>query len=499
MNSKPGDFFERYSLQQILADTEVFRRKTKIVCTIGPACWNTETLCGMLDNGMTVARLNFSHGDHKVHGETIDKLRDAFKQRKETQCAIMLDTKGPEIRTGFLKDGKAVEIEKGQTLEICTDYDFKGDNTKIACSYKSLPKSVKVGQIILMADGSISGKVTEILADGVKVELLNSAKLGERKNMNLPGVIVDLPTITEKDEDDILFGLKRGIDMIAASFIRKASDIETIRDLLGPKGSHIKIIAKIENQEGLENYDEILKAADGIMVARGDLGMEIPVEKVFIAQKWMIKKANEAGKPVVTATQMFESIIKNPRPTRAECSDVANAVLDGTDAVMLSGETANGDYPLNAVGIMAKVCREAELVYNYWGFYRDIKEKIAHPPTEEAVAAAAVQLSYEMKSKVIIAMTETGRQARYIAKYKPSAHIVAVSTDEHVIKGLCVSRGITSLRVPSFQGNEALIEYAIKHAKTHDLIKTGDQVIVVQGIQEEDPEETNLLKIVSAN
>jgi len=215
---------------------------------------------------------------------------------------------------------------------------------------------VKVGSKILIADGSIVAKVTEILADGVKTEVLNNAKLGEKKNMNLPGIIVDLPTITEKDEDDILeFGLKKGIDMIAASFIRKASDIEYIRDLLGPKGSHVKIIAKIENQEGLENYEEILKVADGIMVARGDLGMEIPVEKVFIAQKWMIKKANQAGKPVITATQMMESIIKNPRPTRAEASDIANAVLDGSDAVMLSGETANGEYPLNAVEIMANV------------------------------------------------------------------------------------------------------------------------------------------------
>lgn len=215
---------------------------------------------------------------------------------------------------------------------------------------------MKVGSKILIADGSIVAKVTEILADGVKAEVLNNAKLGEKKNMNLPGVIVDLPTITEKDEDDILeFGLKKGIDMIAASFIRKASDIEYIRDLLGPKGSHVKIIAKIENQEGLENYEEILKVTDGIMVARGDLGMEIPVEKVFIAQKWMIKKANQAGKPVITATQMMESIINNPRPTRAEASDIANAVLDGSDAVMLSGETANGGYPLNAVEIMANV------------------------------------------------------------------------------------------------------------------------------------------------
>jgi len=496
----PADFYEHFSLEHILSQTDQSKRKSKIVCTIGPACWEVDTLVGMLERGMTVARLNFSHGDHEMHGQTVAKLREAFKKRRDLQCAIMLDTKGPEIRTGFLKDHKSIDLVKGQTLEITTDYSFEGDSNKIACSYQSLPKSVKVGSKILIADGSIVAKVTEILADGVKVEVANNAKLGEKKNMNLPGVIVDLPTITEKDEDDILeFGLKKGIDMIAASFIRKAADIEYIKDLLGPKGSHIKIIAKIENQEGLENYEEILKVADGIMVARGDLGMEIPVEKIFIAQKWMIKKANQAGKPVITATQMMESIIKNPRPTRAEASDIANAILDGSDAVMLSGETANGEYPLNAVEIMANICVEAEAVFNYNLSYREMKERINKPPPEEAVAAAAVQISYEINSKVIVAMTETGSVARYVAKYKPKAHILAVSTEEHTIKGLTVSRGVTALRVPSFQGMEALIEYAIKHAKNNDLCNTGDLVVVIQGIKEEDPEQSNVLKVLNVN
>jgi len=495
-----GEFFDLFSLEHILSQSDTTHRKSKIVCTIGPACWDVDTLVGMLERGMTVARLNFSHGDHQVHGETVARLREAFKRRRDLQCAIMLDTKGPEIRTGLLKDHKPIELTKGQTLEITTDYTFEGDNTKIACSYKSLPTSVKVGSKILIADGSIVAKVTEILADGVKAEVLNNAKLGEKKNMNLPGVIVDLPTITEKDEEDILeFGLKKGIDMIAASFIRKASDIEYIRDLLGPKGSHVKIVAKIENQEGLENYEEILKVTDGIMVARGDLGMEIPVEKVFIAQKWMIKKANQAGKPVITATQMMESIINNPRPTRAEASDIANAVLDGSDAVMLSGETANGGYPLNAVEIMANICVEAETVFNYRQSYREMKEKITSTTHEEAVAAAAVQISYEINSKVIVTMTETGSVARYVAKYKPRAHILAVSTEEHTIKGLTMSRGVTALRVPSFQGMEALIEYAIKHAKNNGLCNSGDMIVVLQGIKEEDPEQSNVLKVITAS
>ena len=237
---KAQTFYQRFNLDSILGNSDKLIRKTKIVCTIGPACYDHEILCGMLERGMTVARLNFSHGDHKTHGEVIDRLREAFKARKHLQCAIMLDTKGPEIRTGYLEDHKPIELVKGQTLEICTDWNFLGNNKKIACSYKSLPKSVKVGNTILMADGTIQCRVTEVLEESVKVEVLNNCKLGERKNMNLPGVIVDLPTITEQDEADILFGLSRGIDMIAASFIRKGSDIAVIRDLLGPKGAHVR-------------------------------------------------------------------------------------------------------------------------------------------------------------------------------------------------------------------------------------------------------------------
>jgi len=256
----------------------------------------------MLDAGMNVARLNFSHGDHESHGGSVDRLREALKMRPDKVCAIMLDTKGPEIRTGMLKGG-TVTLVKDQTLEITTDYDYEGDAEKIACSYQALPTSVVVGSCIYIADGSLTCEVSEILESGVKVKVMNNATLGNRKNMNLPGAIVDLPTLTEKDENDLVeFGVKKNVDMIAASFVRKADDIEYIRDVLGPQGAHIKIIAKIENQEGLNNYDDILQTTDGIMVARGDLGMEIPPEKVFIAQKWMIEKANIAAKPVVTAT-----------------------------------------------------------------------------------------------------------------------------------------------------------------------------------------------------
>jgi pyruvate kinase len=262
----------------------------------------------------------------------LDTLKEAIKAMPGKQCAILLDTKGPEIRTGLIEGHGKVSLKAGQDLEITTDYSFLGTSEKIACSYKSLPQTVKPGDQILMADGTVVCTVLECHDHHVKVKVKNNATIGEKKNMNLPGCIVDLPTITEQDEDDIVeFGIKKGIDIIAASFVRKAEDIETIRDVLGPRGSHIRIVAKIENQEGLHNYDEILHEADGIMVARGDLGMEIPPEKVFLAQKWMIDKANILGKPVITATQMLESMINNPRPTRAEASDVANAVLDGSD------------------------------------------------------------------------------------------------------------------------------------------------------------------------
>ena len=312
---------------------------------------------------------------------------------------------GPEIRTGLLKGGKAVELVAGQDLEITTDYTIEGDATRISCSYASLPKSVAVGSSILIADGSVVAEVKALLPAGVIVKVLNSAKIGEKKNMNLPGVIVDLPTITEKDRNDLVnFGCKYGVDMIAASFVRKASDIDVIRAVLGPAGRHIKIIAKIENQEGLANYDEILRAADGIMVARGDLGMEIPIEKVFMAQKMMIRKANLVGKPVITATQMLESMITNARPTRAECSDVANAVLDGSDAVMLSGETANGSHPVAALQFMGRTCVEAEGITNYSQLFAALREstlaEIGPMTIPEAVASSSVKTQIDMGAKV---------------------------------------------------------------------------------------------------
>ena len=425
------------SLDNVRVPTPVGNRKTKIICTLGPACWSVEGLGGLLDAGMNIARLNFSHGDHEGHGATVARLREAIAARPGCECAIMLDTKGPEIRSGFFApehNGK-LNLTRGQDLELVTDYSFKtpaGTQAQLAVSYPSLPSSVQVGGMILAADGNLVMTVKEIKATSVVVTVENDCAMGERKNMNLPGCIVDLPTMTEKDKDDLVnFGLAQGVDFIAASFVRKASDIEEIRAVLGPRARAIKIIAKIENQEGLENFDEILGTTDAIMVARGDLGMEIPPEKVFLAQKMMISKCNIAGKPVVTATQMFESMIQNPRPTRAECTDVANAVFDGTDCVMLSGETANGAYPNDAVSLMARVVTEAESVIDYEKLYAETRSStidcFGHMDMTEAVASSAVKTALDMEAKMLVVLTETGTTARLVCKYRPKMPVLVMT------------------------------------------------------------------------
>merc|ERR1711972_349236 len=371
-----------------------FKRKCKIICTMGPACWEPPMLEKLISAGMNIARLNFSHGDHEMHGATVAKIREAAKKFPDKQVAIMLDTKGPEIRTGFFREdvGKSIELKQGQDLKLVTDYSFKGDSTCIALTYEQLPTSVKPGNTILMADGSLSLKVKECGPDWVMTKVMNNCKLGERKNCNLPGVKVDLPVLQDKDKDDLLnFGIPQGVDFVAASFVQSAEDVKFIRQTLGLRGRSIKIISKIENEEGMKNIDAIIDESDAIMVARGDLGMEIPPENVFLAQKMMIAKCNIKGKPVVTATQMLESMVKAPRPTRAEASDVANAVLDGTDCVMLSGETAAGDFPTNAVTIMRRVCEEAEAYIDYSSLFHSVSRTSEKVCAVEAVCASAVK------------------------------------------------------------------------------------------------------------
>jgi len=516
--------------------TDPSNRQTKIVCTLGPACWQAEQLEELIDAGLSVARFNFSHGDHEGHKACLDRLRQAASNRKKhvgtyararkaeretrvfllcererhvsrpvpflihsvslpfpnknNNAAVMLDTKGPEIRSGFFADGaKKIELTKGETLVLTSDYSFKGDNQKLACSYPTLAQSVTPGQEILVADGSLVLCVleTDVAAGEVKCRIENSCSIGERKNMNLPGVVVDLPTLTEKDISDITdWGIPNKIDFIAASFVRKASDIVKIREVLGEAGKGIKIIAKLENQEGLENYDAILEETDAVMVARGDLGMEIPPEKVFLAQKMMIRKANIAGKPVVTATQMLESMITNPRPTRAECSDVANAVLDGTDCVMLSGETANGEHPTAAVTIMSQTCVEAEIAQNTNLLYQAVRnttlQQYGSLSTSESIASSAVKTSIDVDAKAIVVLSESGTTARQIAKFRPGRPIHVLTMDDQVARQVSgVLRGCSAQVIGSAAEMDSATQAYIDKLKRDGKAQAGDAMIIVTG------------------
>lgn len=487
------------TLRQILEPTNVDLRskKTHVICTLGPACSSVETLVELIDAGMDICRFNFSHGTHEQHKAMFENVLKAQSQRPNCMLGMLLDTKGPEIRTGLLKN-KEVHLKQGEKLKFVTDYEYLGDETCIACSYKKLPQSVKEGNIILIADGSVSCKVLETHEDHVVTEILNSATIGEKKNMNLPNVKVDLPIISEKDKNDILnFAIPMGCNFIAASFVQSADDVRLIRNLLGPRGRHIKIIPKIENIEGIVQFDKILAEADGIMIARGDLGMEISPEKVFLAQKLMITKCNLQGKPIITATQMLESMTKNPRPTRAEVTDVANAVLDGTDCVMLSGETASGKFPVQAVTIMSKICLEAEACIDYKQLYISIISAVKTPIiVQEAIARAAVETAESIEAALILTMTETGYTARLVAKYKPNVPILALSLSESTMRCLSVHRGIICLKVDSFQNAEEVIKKALTVIKGRNLVKVGDTVIALHGIKEQVSGGTNLMKVV---
>lgn len=491
------------TVDQIKADPDPKTRRTKLVFTLGPSCWSVEGLVALIDAGMGVARFNFSHGTHEGHKATLDRLREAMAQRPDHQVAVCLDTKGPEIRTGKVDPnlGGKVKYTKGSIIEVGIDYERPCTADYLACSYQSLPRSVKAGGKILVADGSMVLKVTEVREKSVMAEVLNSASFGDQKNMNLPGAHVDLPTLTSKDEDDLRnWGVANGVDFIAASFVRCGEDIDNIRAVLGEQGKDIKIIAKIENQQGLEHFDAILAKTDAIMVARGDLGMEIPIEKVCLAQKMMIAKCNIAGKPVVTATQMLESMITNPRPTRAECADVANAVIDGTDCVMLSGETANGDFPTAAAEMMANICVEAESVLDFDTQYDHVHHAMLQSgaiqtPTE-SIASSAVKTARDVGAKLIIVLTETGATARLLAKYRPPMRVYALTANPTVARQMNgLLKNVTAELVPSMVGTESIITEAMKSAVRRGLCAADDLAVVVHGSIENRAGSTNLLRI----
>jgi|Transcript_17924 pyruvate kinase len=493
-----------YTLEKIFTEIDTAFRRVKIVATVGPACSDVDKLVQMIDLGVNIFRMNFSHGDHESHGMMLDNIRQAITARPRTYCAVLLDTKGPEIRTGFLEDHKAVTLTRGQKLELTTDYTFLGNKDKIACSYQHLPRDVSPGKVILAADGGLSLTVLECKESSVIVRVENDTVLGEKKNMSLPGIKVDLPTITDKDANDIQnFGVVQGVDFIALSFVRTGADIRKCREVLGDAGAHIKIFAKIEDHEGMENFDDILSEVDGIMVARGDLGMAIPPEKVFAAQKLMIRKCNIIGKPVITATQMLESMTKNPRPTRAECADVANAVLDGTDCVMLSGETAGGLFPLQAVEIMSRVCCEAEQCINYDKLYQAVRnsviDKFGTIEQYESVASSAVKVSLDVNARMIVVLTDTGNTARLVAKYRPQIPIIAYTAMEETarqVQGYC--RNVKAQVIGSMIGTESILFRAIDIGKQNGWVEAGDSVVCVHGMQEATAGSTNMLRILTA-
>jgi pyruvate kinase len=469
---------------------------------MGPASWSVAGLQALIDAGMNIARFNFSHGDHATHSACLDRLREAIASRPGCNVAVMLDTKGPEIRTGVVDpDLVKLKLVKDKIIEVGTDYNRLCTPDYLACSYNGLPRSVNVGGSILVADGSLSLRVTELRERSVMAQIMNNATIGDKKNMNLPGCLVDLPTLTKKDVDDLqLWGIPNNIDFVAASFVRKASDIKYIRDVLGERGKDIKIIAKIENQEGLENFDDILKTTDGIMVARGDLGMEIPIQRVFLAQKMMISKANLAGVPIVTATQMLESMISAPRPTRAECADVANAVLDGTCCVMLSGETANGEYPVEAVNMMANTCLEAESMINYDEASTFVRKGVLSSrktvlPAESA-AYSVCSTAINVGASCIVVLTKSGKTAQLVAKYKPHVPVIVLTPSQQVanqVQGYM--KNCKSVVVTSIDNTQELIKKALEDAKTSGLANVGDTVVAIYGDSGFASGSTNTLKI----
>ncbi len=455
-------------------------RKTKIVCTIGPQSESTAMLTELVNKGMNVMRLNFSHGNFEEHSARITALRSVIAQTGK-RVAILLDTKGPEIRTVKLQGGNDVMLSAGQHFTLTTDTSVIGDSNRVAVTYAGLTEDLKPGNTVLLDDGLIELTVKEVRATEIVCEVKNNGELGENKGVNLPGVKVNLPALSEKDKADLVFGCEQGVDFVAASFIRKASDVQEIRALLDANGGdEINIISKIENQEGVDNFNEILAASDGIMVARGDLGVEIPVDQVIFAQKMMINKCNHARKPVITATQMLDSMIKNPRPTRAEAGDVANAILDGTDAVMLSGESAKGKYPAQSVAVMATICESTDnsMKLRVEEFDAEIDNRRS---ITQAVCRGAVKTADILAANLIIVATEQGKSARSLRKFFPRSQILALTSSEKTANQLSLCKGINTDLVPQQANSDAFYQLGKELAVEHGFVKSGDIVVMVSG------------------
>jgi len=517
--SKEPNYLEH--LCRLDIDAEPYSvRQTGIICTIGPACREVPKLMEMIMSGMNIARLNFSHGTYEYHAQSIKNIREAvdtlLKQGHTRVVAIALDTKGPEIRSGLIKGSATGEVElvKGKKMKIVIDKEYaeKCDENTLFVDYPNIMKIVQPGSRVFIDDGLLSLIVLSVGSDGIEAEIENGGRLGSKKGVNLPGLPVDLPAVSEKDKLDLSFGVEQGVDMIFASFIRDAHGVREVRKALGEEGKKILVISKVENHQGVKNFDEILAESDGIMVARGDLGIEIPPQKVFIAQKMMISRCNRAGKPCICATQMLESMTYKPRPTRAEVSDVANAILDGADCVMLSGETAKGDYPLECVRMMHAIAREAESVVfhkelfenlRFANLNKDIKNNV------NSLAIAAVEASFHSMATCIIVLTTSGYSAHLLSKYRPRCPIIGVTRNAIAARQMHLWRGIYPYWIREekkpdlVHGDEWIMDVETRVQKAIDLAiqkgfsRRGDVIVILTGWRGGSGN-TNTLRVLTA-
>ena len=474
-------------------------KKTKIVCTMGPNTDNREIMKELALNGMDVARFNFSHGDHAEHKHRLEIL-ESVREELGIPIASLLDTKGPEIRTGKLKDGKKVTLKEGDLYTLTTE-EIVGDETRGYINYAGLAEDVKPGDRILIDDGLIELHVREVNGTDIVCRIENGGELGEKKGVNVPGVRVKLPALTDKDKEDIRFGVDAGFDFVAASFVRNADAIREIREILDEKGSAMQIIAKIENEEGIENIDSIIEASDGIMVARGDMGVEIPAEKVPHIQKMIIRKCNLACKVVITATQMLDSMIRNPRPTRAEVSDVANAVYEGPDAVMLSGETAMGSYPIEAVRMMSQIAEESEKYLDYMFYQRRKVSAENLRNISNTVCYSSVATASDLEAPVIVAPSVSGFTTRMLSKWRPKALIAGLSPSMTAVRQMQLYWGVKPFHAKRAESTDALLFASVELLKEKGIVKEGEIVVATAGVvtranRHEPVADTNIMRVI---
>lgn len=467
-------------------------RKTKIVCTLGPSTDSDNVLRELILSGMDVARFNFSHADHDEHLKRFKKIE---KLRKELSIpvATLLDTKGPEIRIGTFKDNKKIQLTEGQTFTLTTK-ELEGDENKVSISYPNLIYDIEVGDRLLIDDGLVETVVIKVTDTDIVCSVKNNGVISNRKGVNVPGVHLSMPYISDKDREDILFGIHNGFDFIAASFVRTAEDVQEIRKMLNKHNSKTKIVAKIENYQGVENIDEIIMASDAIMIARGDMGVEIPYEEVPVIQKMIIKKVYNSNKQVITATQMLDSMIKNPRPTRAETTDVANAIYDGTSAIMLSGETAAGCYPVEALKTMVKIAERAEADIDYKKRFR-LLDACQTPDITDAISRATVTTAHDLNAKMIITVTTSGKTARIISRYRPACQILGCTTDPIVYRQLNLSWGVTPLLMNVEHDTFELFDHAVQAVEDAGYLEDGELAVLTAGVPLGTSGTTNLIKV----